>query len=234
VINVAKLQIQTLQSSIRTFVRDFEVVKAECTNFMHEYAGAQCEATPEGTPRENNKAGASSSPSKASRSARCRAFESPKKGTKESALKEAGSSTSEDETKEDSASSENDDGLEDAAEDEAEAMAFVEDVMKIRGVASRRLRCMRIVVERLVKLMKEDLERTVDQATTTLRFCGMSATPKPPPKAKISGPLATLKDLPLDLELLFQGLAEFAKVFKHHWDEVNSDLTTYQKFFGES
>merc|ERR1712153_196395 len=98
--------------------------------------------------------------------------------------------------------------------------------MKIRGLASRRLRCMRVVVERLCKALVQDVE-----ATAALRFCGMAAPPSPDKKKTQSGPLANIQDLPLDFEVLVSGLADFVKVFKLHWEEVNDKLQEYERFF---
>lgn len=108
-------------------------------------------------------------------------------------------------------------------ESEAEvedATRWVEDVMKIRGSPSRRLRCMRRVVQQLSKLLRVDVDSTSDQVSTVLRFCGI----QPPARA--------VKEVPADFEALLQQLTEFVKVFKQHWDEVRSDLPSYQLLFG--
>merc|ERR1712070_344098 len=52
-----------------------------------------------------------------------------------------------------------------------DAARWVEDVLKIRGSANTRLRCMRRVVEKLCKLQAEKIEQTAVQAQATLRFC---------------------------------------------------------------
>ncbi|CAE7473612.1 FH14 [Symbiodinium microadriaticum] len=54
-----------------------------------------------------------------------------------------------------------------------DATRWVEDVMKIRGGARRRLRCMRRIVEKLHQLLKVDMERTAEEVYSTLRFCGV-------------------------------------------------------------
>ncbi|CAE7321851.1 FH14, partial [Symbiodinium pilosum] len=47
------------------------------------------------------------------------------------------------------------------------------DVVKIRGDAQRRLRCMRRILERLYQLLQTDMENTAEQVYSTLRFCGV-------------------------------------------------------------
>eukprot|EP00929_Paragymnodinium_shiwhaense_P001284 TRINITY_DN10150_c0_g2_i1.p1 TRINITY_DN10150_c0_g2~~TRINITY_DN10150_c0_g2_i1.p1 ORF type:complete len:1764 (-),score=509.20 TRINITY_DN10150_c0_g2_i1:217-5508(-) len=101
---------------------------------------------------------------------------------------------------------------------DADATRFVEDVMKVRGSARRRLRSMRKVIEKLNELLAAEYEKTVSQAHITLKFCGMAAR-------------RTSRDLPGDFETLLQQLSEFMKVFKHHWEEVRSELPRYEKLF---
>eukprot|EP00435_Cladocopium_sp_Y103_P052839 s582_g16.t1 len=57
-------------------------------------------------------------------------------------------------------------------EDE-DATRWVEDVMKIRGSAQRRLHCMRRILEKLCNLLKADMDSTAVQVHATLRFCGV-------------------------------------------------------------
>lgn len=104
--------------------------------------------------------------------------------------------------------------------DELEATRFVEDVAKVRGSAARRLRCMRSVLEKLCKMMHEDLRNTSKVAQTTLRFCGMNSP--------------ATKELPNDMEPLVQQLGEFIKTFSSHYKEVRSDLPLYRKLFESS
>lgn len=103
-------------------------------------------------------------------------------------------------------------------EDATDATLFVEDVMKIRGSARRRLLCMKRVVEKLAKQMRTEMADTAEQAYATLRFCGVSAPKK--------------KEVPTEFESLLQQLSEFLKVFKHHWDEVKDDMSSYLQLFG--
>jgi len=102
---------------------------------------------------------------------------------------------------------------------EEDATRFVEDVMKIRGSASRRLQCMRRVVEKLAKLLRTDVEATAEQAHTALRYCGVSA-----PKTQ---------GLPVEFEALLGQLSDFIRVFRHHWDEVKQDMSSYSQLFGD-
>ncbi|CAJ1451423.1 unnamed protein product [Effrenium voratum] len=59
------------------------------------------------------------------------------------------------------------------AKADEDATRWVEDVMKIRGSAQRRLRCMRRILEKLYNLLKADMESTAEQVHATLRFCGV-------------------------------------------------------------
>ncbi|CAK9053352.1 unnamed protein product [Durusdinium trenchii] len=104
-------------------------------------------------------------------------------------------------------------------EDE-DATRWVEDVMKIRGSAQRRLRCMRCIIEKLCSLLKADMESTAEQVHATLRFCGVLL-----PKSS--------NEVPVDLEALLSNLSEFTKVFKEHWDEVKKNMSRYQQLFSD-
>ncbi|CAK0802354.1 unnamed protein product [Prorocentrum cordatum] len=102
-------------------------------------------------------------------------------------------------------------------DDVEDATRWVEDVMKIRGPARRRLCCAKRVVEKLCSLLDADMKSTTEQAKAALKFCGV-----PPPSSQ---------DLPADLEVLLQQLAEFLRVFKQYWGEVNRDISSYQQLF---
>lgn len=102
-------------------------------------------------------------------------------------------------------------------DDVEDATRWVEDVMKIRGPARKRLSCAKRVVEKLCSLLEADMKSTADQAKAALKFCGV-----PPPSSQ---------DLPADLEVLLQQLAEFLRVFKQYWGEVNRDISSYQQLF---
>lgn len=99
-----------------------------------------------------------------------------------------------------------------------DATRWVEDVMKIRGGARRRLRCMRRIVEKLHQLLKVDMERTAEEVYSTLRFCGVLLQ-KPS------------NEVPADLEVLLSNLSEFTKVFKQHWDDVKKNSQHYERIF---
>jgi len=172
---ISKLQVQTLQAAMRTFLRDFEVVTLECRNYLQEYEVAVDSAEEQ--------------------EERCQ------DGQKEEL-----------EEYEAMALSETPDF------NEEDATRFVEDVMKIRGSASRRLQCMRRVVEKLSKLLQVDMEHTAEQAHAALRFCGVS-TP-------------ATKEVPTEFEALLQQLSEFIRVFRHHWNEVKDDMSSYLQLFG--
>jgi len=94
------------------------------------------------------------------------------------------------------------------------------DVMKIRGGAQRRLRCMRRILEKLHHLLKLDMENTADEVHATLRFCGVLL-----PKSS--------NEVPADWEGLLSNLSEFAKVFKQHWDEVKKNSQLYDRIFSD-
>lgn len=106
-------------------------------------------------------------------------------------------------------------------EDE-DATRWVEDVMKIRGSAQRRLRCMRRILEKLCNLLKADMDSTAVQVHATLRFCGVML------------PRASSSEVPTDIEALLSNLSEFTKVFKEHWDEVKKNMSHYQQLFSDS
>lgn len=99
-----------------------------------------------------------------------------------------------------------------------DATRWVEDVMKIRGGARRRLRCMRRIVEKLHQLLKVDMERTAEEVYSTLRFCGVLLQ-KPS------------SEVPADLEVLLSNLSDFTKVFKQHWDDVKKNSQHYERIF---
>eukprot|EP00415_Alexandrium_ostenfeldii_P000567 UN0567 len=173
---VSRLQVQTLQSAMRSMNRDLEVVPFECRNYLHEY-----EALADSADEEPD---------------HCQDVPAEELEEYESmALSETPDFNEEDATR------------------------FVEDVMKIRGSASRRLQCMRRVVEKLSKLLRVDMETTAEQAHTALRFCGIST-------------LKT-KEVPVEFESLLAQLADFQRVFRDHWDEVKDDMTSYLRLFGD-
>lgn len=213
--SLQNLQIVVLQSQARNFQRDFEVVKAECGNFLHEYTGGPApEASPQGSPRTD----------------------APLKSGKESP------SADDDEPR--SLEDEDDDSeVDDTTGGGADSARFVEDVMKIRGSPGRRLKNMLRVVEKLCKLMREDLDTTIVQVQKTLKFCGMGgpsaamaaakAAAGHPNMSPAAAAVARGKELPQDLEVLLTQLAEFCKVFKQHWDDVKLDMASYQQFFGD-
>ncbi|CAJ1334213.1 unnamed protein product [Effrenium voratum] len=105
------------------------------------------------------------------------------------------------------------------AKADEDATRWVEDVMKIRGSAQRRLRCMRRILEKLYNLLKADMESTAEQVHGTLRFCGVQ--------------LKASQEVPPDLEALLSNLSEFTKVFKEHWDEVKKNMSHYQRLFSD-
>ncbi|CAJ1371937.1 unnamed protein product [Effrenium voratum] len=105
------------------------------------------------------------------------------------------------------------------AKADEDATRWVEDVMKIRGSAQRRLRCMRRILEKLYNLLKADMESTAEQVHATLRFCGVQ--------------LKASQEVPPDLEALLSNLSEFTKVFKEHWDEVKKNMSHYQRLFSD-
>jgi len=205
---IAKVQVQSLQGVQRSLDRDLEVVNAERRNFLHEYSG------PKPLQQESDL-------------------------TKKPGISPPGSPrVSDGEEHDEEEKEEDDDTIEkDFEEDEAMALSrpedeaehrdeystrWVEDVMKIRGSANRRLRCMQRVVEKLNKLLRNDFERTAEQVRDTLRFCGVTV----PKQASRS------LEVPIDLEPLLQNLADFIRVFKTHWQEVRADLPSYDVFFG--
>jgi len=98
-----------------------------------------------------------------------------------------------------------------------DAARFVEDVMKIRGSANRRLQCMRRVQEKLMKHLQDKMELTAGDVHAVLRFCGVTGT-----KAK---------EVPVEFEVLTGQLAEFIRVFRSHWDEVKADMSSYEQLF---
>jgi hypothetical protein len=107
--------------------------------------------------------------------------------------------------------------------DPDEATRFCEDIMKIRERSpSKRILCMRHILKRLTGVTNLDVEQTSKQAHETLRFCGVVLTRQPSPH-----------ELPVELEALFQQLAEFVKVFTFHYTEVRADLPAYEKLFTE-
>jgi len=185
---IAKLQVQTLQGTLRSFQRDLETVNAECQNFLQEYSSSERRSM-DGSPSPHGK---------------------EEEDEDRDALEEAEAAAEAAAVTEDCFS----------LREDADATRWVEDVMKVRGSARKRLRCMRHVIDKLGKLLKEDVESTAEQAHSTLRFCGM-----PVPKAG--------KEVPVDLESLLGNISEFTKVFKVHWEEVKKDLPHYQKLFGE-
>jgi len=216
-LNMAKIQVQSLQSAIRNFLRDYDVVKAECTNFVQEYASGAAM----GSPRDKEGPNVSPSPAR-----------SPGRSEEEEEDDDDRSAEEGPEEPE----GESDEYLADE-NNVVDATRWMEDVMKIRGSASRRLRCMKRVVEKLCQLMREDLDRTSEQAHSTLRFCGMAghsaaAAAAAAAAAQHNAAAAKGKDLPADLEVLLQQLAEFVKVFKSHWDDVRADQSSYAQFFG--
>mmetsp|Transcript_71198 Transcript_71198/g.137402 ORF Transcript_71198/g.137402 Transcript_71198/m.137402 type:complete len:1020 (+) Transcript_71198:253-3312(+) len=103
---------------------------------------------------------------------------------------------------------------------DADAARFVEDVLKIRGSANRRLQCMRRVQEKLAKYLQTKTELVSGEVHAVLRFCGMAGT-----KAK---------EIPVEFEVLTGQLAEFIRVFKSHWNEVKADLSSYEQLFRAS
>merc|ERR1712226_562226 len=72
-------------------------------------------------------------------------------------------------------------------------------------------------MDKLKGLLMAEYNQCVTQSHETLRFCGLGAR--------------TSKDLPVDLEALLQQFADFLKIFRQVWDEVQKDLPQYQKFF---
>lgn len=192
VVKATHLQVQILQAQVRSFVRDMEVTNAECKTFLHEYAPAK--------PKESQDGGQEDA-------------EEDEDGSRMAELEEY-----------DAAQLAGVAAAEQAATfddlfDDTDATRFVEDVMKVRGSARRRLRCMRKVIEKLQGLLSTDYADTVTQGHVTLKFCGMVTK-------------RTSKDLPSDLEVLLQQLGEFLKVFRSHWDEVKAELPRYQQLFG--
>lgn len=168
-VNLAKLQVTCLVSSVQTFTRDFDIVASECRSHMMEYAS------------------------------------------------EAADGNEYDENSGNASHEECDDTLN---KHEEKATQFLEDVMKIRGCARSRLRCMRRVVEKLNKLLLEEKRNIVQQVHSTLRFCGVS--------------VALGTEISQELEPLLLQLAEFVRVFRQHWDVVQSDLPKYQELFGKA
>jgi len=107
--------------------------------------------------------------------------------------------------------------------DPDEATRFCEDIMKIRERSpAKRMLCMRHILKRLTGVTNLDVEQTSQQAHATLRFCGAASSRPPSPH-----------ELPVELEALFQQLAEFVKVFTFHYTEVWADLPAYEKLFTE-
>lgn len=206
-LSLQNLEVQTLQSQTRNFFRDFEVAKAECSNFLHEYEGGgeSPKTSPAGSPR---------SPSR-----------------------------SKDTFDDDESVEEGEQGSgEHRVKEELDSVRFVEDVMKIRGPPGRRLRNMLRVVEKLSRLLRDDLETTTSQVHKTLRFCGMTKAAAAAAKSSaghkpIGGQdapsVALATHIPQDLELLLQQIVEFVQVFKQHWNDVRSDIASYQQFFTE-
>jgi hypothetical protein len=104
-------------------------------------------------------------------------------------------------------------------DDEDASHRFVEDVQKIRGSARVRLKAMWKVMDKLKGLLMADYNKSVLQSQETLRFCGLGTR--------------TSKDLSVDLEALLQQIADFLKIFRQIWDEVQKDLPQYQMFFAD-
>eukprot|EP00933_Yihiella_yeosuensis_P037651 TRINITY_DN3163_c1_g2_i2.p1 TRINITY_DN3163_c1_g2~~TRINITY_DN3163_c1_g2_i2.p1 ORF type:complete len:481 (-),score=120.38 TRINITY_DN3163_c1_g2_i2:150-1592(-) len=197
---ISNLQVSNLQGAMRTVQRDFEVVAAECQNFLQEYEGSDDSGKPVGS--DEDLANEDSDETDSEPESKSAAGPSP-----------GGSRAA--------ASSPGDSGCVDVPhgpQTVEDATRWVEDVLKIRGSASKRLQCMKQVVEKLCSLMRADMEATAEQAYATLRFCGM--------------PMKGNKEVPIEFEALLQQLAEFIKVFKSHWDEVHKDLASYQQLFG--
>lgn len=205
-IKLAKFEVQTLQSQARTFFREYEVVKAECSNFIHEYLSA----TESGSPRKGTTSWSSSS----------------------GQLHEADDEDMSELLVADDVAGGNDVDAEDVAA-EINSIRFVEDIMKIRGEPGRRVRCMFRVTEKLCKLLREEFENTKKNANKTLHFCGMSTSSTGKSTSPTGAAAIVVKDLPVDLEQVFQQIADFTEVFHSHWTDVRSNMDKYHQFFAD-
>eukprot|EP00928_Gymnodinium_smaydae_P020261 TRINITY_DN17835_c0_g3_i1.p1 TRINITY_DN17835_c0_g3~~TRINITY_DN17835_c0_g3_i1.p1 ORF type:complete len:1677 (+),score=396.64 TRINITY_DN17835_c0_g3_i1:125-5155(+) len=153
---VQECQLQTVQSQVRSFSRDYEVANAECKNFSQEYDG-----------RSNN----SKARARTESSDGLLLDENRPEGEDEEDVEEEEEPPFEDLQ----ASPSHAELAASEAQEEEGATRFVEDVMKIRGSPRMRLRCMRRVLEKLKGLLLADYEKTVLQTQQTLLFCGVVA-----------------------------------------------------------